>query len=57
MRAKIHSEISTVGKTVLDENKFGEVREVIHTQLLQYENKVKAFLFRNKKELTVNSLF
>ena len=40
MRAKIHSEINTVGMTVLDRKPLREkVREVIHTQLLQYKNK------------------
>lgn len=39
MRAKIHSEISTVGKTGLDRKHIREqVREVIHTQLIQYES-------------------
>lgn len=40
MRAKIHSEINTVGMTLLDRKPLREkVREVIHTQLLRYENK------------------
>ncbi|MDG2431074.1 lysophospholipid acyltransferase family protein [Flavobacterium sp.] len=40
MRAKVHSEISTTGLSPLDRKPLREkVREVIHTQLLQYENK------------------
>jgi 1-acyl-sn-glycerol-3-phosphate acyltransferase len=40
MRAKIHSEISTVGMTGLDRKHIREqVREVIHKQLIQYESK------------------
>jgi len=40
MRAKIHSEISTAGMTGLDRKQIREqVREVIHSQLIQYESK------------------
>jgi hypothetical protein len=55
MRAKIHSEISTIWQDCWIEENLIKVREVIHTQLLQYEIKAKAFLVFKKKKLKVNS--
>jgi hypothetical protein len=45
MRAKIHSEISTVGVTLLEKTNSGASPDVIYSQLVEYEVKKKKKIY------------
>jgi hypothetical protein len=61
MRVKIHKQIETFGKTGLDRRHIREeVRDVIYTQLVAFENHQKRkpmFTKKSKKELAMANSF